>query len=110
VKRSVLAKHVSVGKLAKISGSVLMEGVVVGEKCVGPCPGLLFPLFPLFLFLIARLTCDVCVCVWLSAKLDNCVLAPGVRIGDRCNLKDCEVAAGYEVEPDGKRYSNLGVQ
>jgi ADP-glucose pyrophosphorylase len=33
VKRSVLAKHVSVGKMAKLTGSVLMEGAVVGERC-----------------------------------------------------------------------------
>ena len=34
------------------------------------------------------------------AKLDNCIVGPGARIGDRAQLKDCTVAPNAVIEPE----------
>lgn len=35
-----------------------------------------------------------------SAKLENCILAAGSTVDEKCNLKDCDVAASVKV-PSG---------
>lgn len=79
IKRCAVGDHCSLAKYAKLSGSVLFESVVVGEGCVPlVVPG-----------------------AWgnaaYRAKLENCIVAKGVRIGEHATLKDCEIGEGCVI-------------
>lgn len=37
-----------------------------------------------------------------SAKLENVILGSNARVGDRAQLKDCELGTGYEAKPGGE--------
>jgi len=41
------------------------------------------------------------------ANLNDCIVLPMVKIGTKCELKDCIIGTGYEVKSDSKLNFNI---
>lgn len=49
----------------------------------------------------------VCGCSRYRAKLDNTILSRSALVGERAQLKDCELAPGVTVQNDGNAFMFL---
>lgn len=85
VKKCSVGKNVTIRDGAKITGCILMDGVVIGEGSVHISTDLFIA--------------DVII---VRAKLDSCIVGPNARIGANAVLSKCNVGSKCEVSPNGE--------
>ena len=85
VKKSVVGKQCVLKDRSKVVGSVLMEGVVIGERWVGSWA---------VVGGASAVGTHVRAC---RATVQNCVLSHHVEVGEGATLKECYLGPGYTI-------------
>ncbi|KAF8831672.1 hypothetical protein HHX47_DHR1000401 [Lentinula edodes] len=89
IKKSVIGKHCVLGKMARITGCVLLDHCVIED-------GQVFTVT----FYFPHLTS-----ILFSAKIDGCILGKNTKVGTKAELTRCVTQAGYEVG-SGETFKN----